>query len=136
MANQTKSSADAASLGPLENKKQWKHFEENFVNYTRSHIGANGVPLAYVIRENEEPDINGEHPDFLNKTVACAPLERKYYASERMSVFNMDVLFTTVQPSDDWIKTTMKHSEVRQYMEALRRHFAGEGNATRNLKEA
>ena len=84
---------------------------------------------------NEEPDINGEHQDFLNKTVAWAPLERKYYASDRMSVFSMDVLFTTVQPSGNWIKATIKHSDVQQSMEALRRHFAGEGNATRNLEE-
>ena len=73
MANLTKSSADAAYLVPLENEKQWKYWEEKFVNYTRSHIGANGVPLSYVIRENEEPDINGEHMEFINKTLACAP---------------------------------------------------------------
>ena len=102
---------DAASLGPLENEKQWKHWEEKFVNYARSHIGANGVPLPYMIRENEEPDINGEHPDFINKTVACAPLEGEYYAAYRMSVFNIVVSYTTFQPSSDWIKTTMKHSD-------------------------
>ena len=72
MANQTKSSADAASPGPLENKEQWKHWEETFFNYTRSHIGANSVPLSYVIHENEEPDSNGENPEFINKTGACA----------------------------------------------------------------
>ena len=50
------------------------------------HIGANGVPLSYMIRENEEPDINSEHPDFINKRVACAQLEGRYPASESMSV--------------------------------------------------
>ena len=52
MADQTKTSEDAASLGPLENEKQWKHWEEKFANYARSHIGASGVPLSYFIREN------------------------------------------------------------------------------------
>ena len=113
MANQTKSSADAASPGPLENEKQWKHWEEKFVNYTRSRIGANGVPLSYVIHENKEPDINGEHRDFINKTVACAPLEGGYYAADRMSIFNIVVSFTTGQPSGEWIKTMMKHSDGR-----------------------
>ena len=74
MANQTKSLADAGSLGPSENEKQCKHWEETFVDYTRSHMGANGVPLSYIICDNEEPDINSEHPDFINKTVTCAPL--------------------------------------------------------------
>ena len=62
MANQAMRSEDAASTGPLENEKQWKHWEEKFVNYTRYHIEANGVPLSYVIRENEDLDINSEHP--------------------------------------------------------------------------
>ena len=75
MANKTKSSAYAVSPGPLENKKQCTNWEEKFVNSTRSHIGANIIPLPYGIRANEEPDINGEHPDFRNKKVACAPLE-------------------------------------------------------------
>ena len=70
MENQTKSSADVASPGPLKNEKQWKHWEEKFVNYTRSHIRANGVPLSYIIHDNEEPYINGEHTEFINKTVA------------------------------------------------------------------
>ena len=28
------------------------------------------VPLSYVIHDNEEPDIKGENPEFINKTVA------------------------------------------------------------------
>ena len=48
----------------------------------------------------------------------------------------MVVSFTTGQPSGDWIKTTMKHSDGQRSIEALRRHFSGEGNATRNLAEA
>ena len=49
MESQTKTSAEAASPGPLENEKQWKHWEEKFVNYAKAHIGADGVPLSYVI---------------------------------------------------------------------------------------
>ena len=79
MADQTKKPADAASPGPPENEKQWKHWEENFANYARSHIGASGVPLSYVIRENDQPDNTGNHPDFVTETVACAPLTGEYY---------------------------------------------------------
>ena len=72
-----------------------KKWEEKFVNYSRTHIRANCVPLSYVIRKNEEPYINGEHPDFINKTVTCAQLKGGYYAAERMSVFNMVVEHST-----------------------------------------
>ena len=70
MADQTKTTADAASPGPLENKKQWKHCEEKIANYARSHIRASGVPLSYVIRENYQPDNTGNHPGFVTETVA------------------------------------------------------------------
>ena len=56
--------------------------------------------------------------------------------ADRTSVFNMIASFTTGQPSGDWIKSTLRYSDGRQSMESLRRHFAGEGNATRNLAEA
>ena len=45
----TSTSADAASPGPLESERKWKQWEEKFLNYTRSHLGANGIPLSYVI---------------------------------------------------------------------------------------
>ena len=88
-----------------------KKWEEKFVNYSRTHIRANCVPLSYVISKNEEPYINGEHQDFINKTVDCAPLEGKYYAADKRSVLYMVVSYTTGQPSGDWIKTMMKHSD-------------------------
>ena len=48
----------------------------------------------------------------------------------------MIVAFTTGQPSGDWIKNTLRFSDGRRSMKALRAHFAGEGNATRNMAEA
>ena len=136
MADQTKTSADAASTGPLENEKQWKHWEEKFTNYARCHIGASVVPLLYVICKNNQRDNTGNHPDFVTETVACAPLMGEYYMADRTSVFNMIVSFTTSQPSGDLIKSTLRYSDGRRLMEALRRYFSGEGNATSNLAEA
>ena len=136
MILQSKTSATAATPGPLENEKQWKPWEEKFCNYARSHIGSNGIPLSYVIRENEVPDIEGMHPDFVSQTISCAPLTGEYYSADRRTVFNMIVSFTTGQPSRDWIKNTLRYSDGRRSMIALRTHFAGEGNASRNMAEA
>ena len=52
--------ADAASPGPLESERKWKNWEEKFINYLYTQIGAFGVPLSYVIRENDAPNV-GEH---------------------------------------------------------------------------
>jgi hypothetical protein len=136
LSEQTKTTAEAASPGPLESERTWKQWEEKFTNYTRSHIGTHGVPLSYVIREEDEPDDATEYSDFITKTIACAPLSGEYFIADRLTVFNMIVAFTTGQTSSAWIKHTLRSSNGRLSMKALRDHFTGEGNATRNIAEA
>ena len=46
-------------------------------------------------------------------------MKGKYYDADRMSVFNMVVLYTTGQLLGDWIKTTMQHSYGQRSMEIL-----------------
>ena len=126
----------AADPGPLKSEKQWKEWEEKFINYLRCQVGSDGVPLNYIIRSNDAPNTSNDHPDFVSKTISCAPLQGEYYDADKLAVFNMLVSFTTGQPSGDWIKSTTRYSDGRRSMAALRAHFAGEGNATRNVAEA
>jgi len=56
--------------------------------------------------------------------------------ADRITVFNMLVSFTTGQPSHDWIKSTLRFSDGRKSIKALRDHFEGEGNASRNKNGA
>lgn len=132
----TKTATDAASPGPLEKEKQWKEWEEKFINYLRLHLGVNGGCLAYVIRENTEPDHGGNFPDFISECVACAPLNGPFYDADKLIVYNMIVSFTTGHASGDWIKKTAKYADGRKSMQALRNHYNDEGNASRNLAEA
>ena len=122
----------AADPGPLKSEKQWREWEEKFENFLGTIIGVNGIPLKYVIRENETPDTTTVHPNFVAKTVACAPLTGEYFLADRQAVFNYIVSFTTGQPSGDWIKSTLRYCDGRRSMEALRNNFADEGNASRN----
>ena len=80
--------------------------------------------------------MTGTHPDFINKSIACAPLSGEYFDADKVAVFNMIVSFTTGQPAGDWIKSTLRYSNGRRSMIALRTHFAGEGNASRTLADA
>ena len=41
--------------GTVGEQKTVETLGGNFFNYTVSHIRANGVPLSYIIRDNEEP---------------------------------------------------------------------------------
>ena len=98
--NGASTAADAASPGPLESEKEWKHWEERFVNYTQTQLGSNGVPLSYIIRENDAPALaGGTFPDFMSQTIDCAPLNGEYFEADKRTVFNMIVSFTTGKPS-------------------------------------
>ena len=136
LQDQSSSASAAASPGPLESERKWKAWEEKFVNYCRSHLGANGIPLSYVIREHDAPDTNAHYDDFVTKTIACAPLSGEFYEADRMTVFNFLVSFTIDQPSGEWIKATLRYNNGRRSMKALRNHFSGEGNTSRNKAEA
>lgn len=129
-----------ASPGPLENESKWKEWEEKFVNYLRLHIGSFGIPLSYVIRDNDEPDTedaeDGAHDDFISKTILCAPISGEYFDADKLTVFNFIVSFTTGQASGNWVKASAKYANGRRSMKALRDHFKGEGNASRSLASA
>ena len=86
----------AADPGPLKNEKMWKEWEDKIINYLRCLLGANGVPLVYLIRENDAPDHTTNHPDFVSRTIACAPLNGEYFDADK--VFNLIVSFTTGHP--------------------------------------
>ena len=53
-----------------------------FVNYTRTHIGAMGVPLSYVIREYDDPETDETYTDFITQTIHCAPLTSLSHSRE------------------------------------------------------
>jgi hypothetical protein len=127
-----------SSPGPLEKESKWKEWEEKFVNYLRLHLGANGVPLSYVIRANDDPDTEDiwTQTDFIRETVACAPLSGEFYDADKLTVYNLIISFTTGQPSGDWVKKTEKAQDGRKSMQALRDHFLGEGNGSRNISDA
>ena len=104
--------------------------------YLRLHLGVNGVCLAYAIRENTEPDHDGDFSDFISECIACASLIGPFYDADKLTVFNMIISFTTGHASGDWIKKTAKHADGRKSMQTLRNHYNDEGNASRNLAEA
>ena len=132
LKDNSETAAKVANPGPLKSEKKWREWEEKFINYLTCIPGVNGIPIVYVIRSNEEPDRDTAHQNFVSRTIACAPLTGEFFLADCRTVFNLLLSFTTGEPSGDWIKSTVKYSDGRRSMQALRDHFAGEGNASRN----
>jgi len=68
----TQALRQAADPSPLKSEKQWKEWEKKFSYYLRCHIGASGVPLSFIIRENDNPDLKCTYEVFISRTIACA----------------------------------------------------------------
>ena len=129
--------AKESSPGPLKSEAKWLEWETKFINYLSTIPGVDGVPLSYVIREEENvPGPAATFTSFVEQTIASAPLQGTYYEADRATVHQAIVSYTAGQPSEDWIKTVSRYKNGRRSMKALRDHFAGEGNVTRRIAEA
>ena len=97
----------------------------------------NGVPLSYVISENDNlPTAGRQYTSFVNATVYCAPLSSSYYDTDKKTSHQSLLLFITGQPSEDCIKRFSRYKYRRQSMQALCDHFPGEGNPAGRISES
>ena len=51
----------AADPGKFKDERKWPEWQPAFVNYLSTIPGVNGVPLSYVVREEETPDLTAEY---------------------------------------------------------------------------
>ncbi len=59
-ADESDSLSKAADPGKLKKQKDWVVWSRALTNYLSTILGQDGVPLSYIIRENEEPDYADE----------------------------------------------------------------------------
>ena len=136
MIRNSKIAAEASNPGKLDSENKWKQWEERFSNYLSVQLGTNGIPLSYIIRNNDDPDPDTPDSNFILQCIKCAPLRGEFYIADRQIVFHMIVNATTGCASVYWIKSTLKYSDGRKSWKKLIDHFAGEGSASKALAEA
>ena len=118
--------------GPLLSESKWIDWETKFVNYLSMQVSINVIPLSYIVRENDNPPVEGTivYTSFVKQTVACAPLTGNYYEADQDEVHQALVSYTAGNPSENWIKSVARYHNGRRSLQALRYQFAGEGNQT------
>ena len=125
-----------ASPGNLVSEAKWNEWSISFKNYLLSGFGVDGVPLNYIICINDNPDHNTVFQDFTDKCVACAPLTGPAFDANKRKVHQILVSFTQGELSKDWLKPFKRLKNGRIDFTELRRHFQGEGNASRRIAMA
>jgi hypothetical protein len=126
----------AADPGKLKDERKWPEWEPAFVNYLSTIPGVSGVPLSYVVREKETPEVGVEYDSFNEQAVACAPLVGPTFQADARKVHQLIKSFLQTKTAEQWIKPIARHQSGRGDMQALRNHYSGEGNTSRRIAVA
>ena len=126
----------AANPGKFKDERKWPEWEKSFINYLSVIPGVSGIPLSYIVRDEEFPAEGLLYATFNDRMVNRAPLTGQYYIADARCVHNLLVGFLQGENTENWIRNIAKYQDGRRDMIALRRHYAGEGNSTRRIADA
>lgn len=135
-ASTSETIAREASPGKLKDERKWDIWAPAFENMLSTMPGVMGVPLAYVIREDETPEEAAVFDNFVQQCVACSPLTGSAFEADARQVHQLILSLVQGEQAEQWIKPFLRAKNGRQDMIALRNHFEGEGNTTRRIAEA
>jgi hypothetical protein len=126
----------AADPGKFKDERKWPEWEPAFVNYLSTIPGVNGVPLSYVVRDSEDPDLTGTFESFNERAIACSPLTGAVFQADARKVHQLIKSFLQTETAEQWIKPLARRQSGRADMKALRDHYSGEGNTSRRIAVA
>jgi hypothetical protein len=111
----------------LTKDMKWEDWAPSFINFLRAIPGRDGVPLKYVIRDNEEAD-STTNEDFLDDYVACARLKGAAFAIDAARVHTYIVSFIS---QNDEAESAIKVHEMKRNgrldWKALKSYYEGMG---------
>jgi hypothetical protein len=127
----------AANPGKFGDERKWPEWNKAFTNYLSVIPGGSGIPLSYVICDNNgEPDEDEMYLSFNERMITRAPHTGQYYEADSHRVHNLLTGFLHGEPTETWIHSLFHFQDGRRDMLALRHHYAGEGNSTRWIADA
>ena len=136
-SDQVDTISKAADPGKFKDEKKWPDWEPAFVNYLSTIPGVKGIPLSYVVFDNEDPDHETSFEgDFVARSIASAPLNNTTFRADARTVHQLLMNFLVVESAEQWIKTLAPQVNGCLDMEALCNHYGGEGNASRRITTA
>jgi hypothetical protein len=136
---ESSSISKAADPGKCKGSKGWLAWSRSLKNYLSTILGQDGVPLSYVIRDNEAPDYELEDEvdcDFEQLTIDCAPLTGTIFSADAKTVHQLIHGFIQGETAEVWTRTTANKKNGRLDFRALQAHYEGEGNKQIRLEEA
>ena len=117
-------------------KTKWEDWKSIFVNFLRSIPGRDGIPLSYIIIDNDTPDPT-PRPNFLDDYVSMTPLAGLLFIVDASQVHTYIVSFTAGNSTTE-AKLSPRVTENNGQMDfrALSNHYEGVGVKFINIIKA
>ena len=115
---------------------KWDDWAPSFINFLRAIPGRDGIPLKYVIRENENPDPT-PNVDFLDDYVMNAPLNGASFATDSAIVHTYLInLIAQNTEAEAIVKLYETDRNGRKDWTALKLHYEGQGMYSTDIAAA
>ena len=129
--------SEASKPGKFKESTKWEDWKPTFLNYLRSIPGRDGIPLKYICREADAPDVNPANEDFLDDYVAAAPLNGNSYAIDTIQVHTFLLNFVTGNDTAEAkIQGLRRVNDGREAFKRLVEHYEGVGIHAIDIREA
>ena len=135
-ADQSETSCTAAKPKKFVKESNRLSFDQAFQNYLSTIRGVYGVPLKYVICDVEIPEPEMIYNTFTEWAIARTLLEGANFEADDCWVHQLLKRLIQGHPAKNWMRHLVEQQDGRQDWLALKPHYAGEGNALRQIAEA
>ena len=124
----SKSISDIAKPEKFKDDTKWIDWYPNFINFLRAIPGVTGIPLSYIIRNNDNAADEDASLQFLDNYVNMAPLTGEAYDADNAEVHTYLIHFVSGHSvAEAKIIAHGHNNNGRQDYLALRNHFEGIG---------
>jgi len=127
--------AKESSPGKLKSESQWNAWEQGLITHLGILLGVNGVPLTYVIREKEHRPGDTYH-SFTEECIVKARRSGPHFEADSLQVHQIIRSLIVGENAEQWTFEFRQHRCGKRDLEALRAHFRGEGNKSRQIASA
>ena len=132
----SKTLSEAAKPDKFKESIKWEDWKPTFLNYIRAIPGRDGIPLKYICREKDEPDLT-TNEDVLDDYIARAPLEGDSYVIDSVQVHTFLVNFVSGNDTAEAkIQGLTRPNDGREAFKRLVEHYEGVGIHAIDIREA
>ena len=116
--------------------RKWRIFKDGFRTYTHSIRGISNIPLAYVIRPNNEATAGITFHNETEQAVATAPLRGGSYMADNEQLFGLLLSLVLEGPGYYYVKAFEATRNGRGAWLALMSHYEGRAFRENSINEA